>query len=201
MITPAVIRMPVEDVERDNRAHTRHDRVEDHQPADDSLTIDRIESGQNLKQTPAADELIAGDGQVGNDDGNGTEQTRGGVVPGLEDIGHRVLGYTAHSGRQVVDDGQTHPGAGTHPESGEAVPESPSRTRKQTPRSDPGADQGRHQKGGRHPPAGDHEVVLGLDLAPARDADKDEEEQIDADRPDVDHADLLSKQIKPIGQG
>ena len=61
----------VEDIQSDDGRHACHDGVEHHQNTDDDLAGIRADGsiGENGEQATAADKLIAGNGQVGDDNG------------------------------------------------------------------------------------------------------------------------------------
>ena len=74
-----------------------------------------------VEDVSAADELVAGDGGVGEQDGDDAEDAGGLVVAGLEQVGDGVLGEFAGAGRDEEDEQESGPSAGGLPEGDEAV--------------------------------------------------------------------------------
>ena len=74
-----------------------------------------------MEDVSAADELVAGDGGVGEEDGDDAEDAGGLVVAGFEQVGDGVLREAAGAGGDEVDEGEAGPSSGGLPERGEAV--------------------------------------------------------------------------------
>ena len=74
-----------------------------------------------MEDVSAADELVAGDGGVGEEDGDDAEDAGGLIVAGFEEVGDGELREAAGAGRDEVDEGEAGPSSGGLPECGEAV--------------------------------------------------------------------------------
>ena len=74
-----------------------------------------------VENVAAADELVAGDGGVGEEDGDDAEDAGGLVVAGFEQVGNGELGELAGAGRDEVDKQEPGPAAGPLPQSGKAM--------------------------------------------------------------------------------
>ena len=134
-------------------------------------------SGEDeVKDVPAADELVAGDGGVGKEDGDDAEDAGGLVVAGLEQVGDGVLGEVAGSRRDEVDESEARPSSGRRPKSRKAVTVAVLGRGEERAGADPGTEQSEDQHEGGEGAAGDEVVGLGLDLAETRQRDGEQGE-------------------------
>jgi len=139
-----------------------------------------------VEDVSAADELVAGDGGVGEEDSNDTEDAGGLVVASFEQIGDGVLGEAAGARGDEVDEGQAGPAAGGRPKGSEAVAVGVLRTAEQGAGADPGTEQGEDEDEGREGAAG-HEIVgAGLDLAEACERDGEQSEDDEGENKSVE---------------
>ncbi len=74
-----------------------------------------------VEDVAAADELVAGDGGVAEEDGDDAEDAGGLVVAGFEEVGDGVLGEFAGTGGDEVDEEEAGPSSTALPEGCEAV--------------------------------------------------------------------------------
>ena len=74
-----------------------------------------------MQHVAAALELIAGDADVGKENGEGAEHARRLVVAGLKQVGQRELRELARARRDEIDEQQAKPSAGRLPQRGESV--------------------------------------------------------------------------------
>ena len=82
--------------------------------------------GNDAENPAATPELVGGDGDVGQDYGQGTQQACGGVIAFLQEIGHGVFGDAPHPAGDKISHRQSHPGAEGEPQHGQARPVSQS---------------------------------------------------------------------------
>src|ERR1039458_8282529 len=122
-----------------------------------------------MKDVAAALELVAGDGHVRDEDGDGAKDPRRLVVARLEEIGKRELGKLASTRRNKVDEQKPQPAAGRLPESGKAVFVGVLSASKERARADPRGEQREHENNGGERAASDQVVGLGLDAEGAED--------------------------------
>ena len=122
-----------------------------------------------MQHIAAALELVAGDGHVGKEDGDGAEHARSLVVARLKQVGQRELGKFPRTRRNKVDEQQTEPAAGRLPERGESVFVGVLSAGKEGARADPRSEQGEHKNHGRERAAGDQVIGLGFDADGAED--------------------------------
>ncbi len=107
-----------------------------------------------MQHVAAALELVAGDADVGKEDGNGAQHARRLVVAGFQKIGQRELREFARARRNEVDQQQPQPAPGRLPERGKAVLVGVLRPGEEAPRADPRGQQREHQHHGRQRPSG-----------------------------------------------
>ncbi len=134
-----------------------------------------------MEDVSAADELVGGDGGVGEEYGDDAEDARGLIVAGLEEVGDGVLGKLAGAGGDEVDEEEAGPAAGGLPEGGEAVFVGVFGSAKERAGADPGAEEGEDEDVGGEGAPGDEVVGLGFDLRDAGEGDGEEGEDDDAE--------------------
>ena len=115
-----------------------------------------------VQHVAAALELVAGDADVGEEDGDGAEDAGGLVIACFEEVGQRELRKAAGARGDEVDEEQTEPATGRQPESGESVPVGIFSAGKERSRADPRGEQREDQHHGGERAAGDQVVGLGL---------------------------------------
>src|ERR1017187_2484634 len=144
--------------------HTRQRREGDHEGGDDVHAGLLIERGEDEVQDDAAAlELVAGDDRVRNDDGDGGQHARGGVVARLQQIGHGELREAPRTSGDDGDQDQSDPAASRHPQRREAVLVSVLGAGEEAARADPGGEQGEDQHRPSELAAGHQEIGLVLD--------------------------------------
>ena len=124
-----------------------------------------------MQDVAAADELIAGDRGVGEEDGDDAEHARGLVVARFEQVGDGELRELAGARSDEVDEQQTGPSAGGLPQRGEAVLVGVLCAAEQRAGADPTGEQREDENERRKRAAGDEVVGLGLYLAEPRERD------------------------------
>ena len=139
-----------------------------------------------VEDVSAADELVAGDGGVGEEDGDDAEDAGGLVVAGFEQVGDGVLGEAAGARGDEVDEGEAGPSSGGLPEGGEAVAVGVFGAAEQRAGADPGAEQGEDEDEGGEGATGDEVVGAGVDLAQARERDGEQGEDDDGEHDGVE---------------
>ena len=140
-----------------------------------------------VQDVSAADELVAGDGGVGEEDGEDAEDAGGLVVAGFEQVGDGVLGEAAGARGDEVNEGEAGPASGGLPEGGEAVAVGVFGAAEQRAGADPGAEQGEDEDEGGQGASGDEVVGAGVDLAQAgeRDGEQGEDDEGEDDGVEV----------------
>ena len=116
-----------------------------------------------VEDVSAALELIAGDADVGEEDGDGAKDAGGLVVAGFEQIGEGKTRETPGARSDEVDKQQADPAAGRLPESGETVAVGVFGSGKEGAGADPGSEKREDQDHGGQGAAGDEVVGLGFD--------------------------------------
>ncbi len=124
-----------------------------------------------VEDVAAADELVAGDGGVGEEDGDDAEDAGGLVVAGFEQVGDGELGELAGARRDEVDEREAGPSAAGLPEGGEAVSVGVFCAAEERAGADPAGEQGEDEDEGGEAAAGDEVVGLGSDLSEPRERD------------------------------
>ena len=127
-----------------------------------------------MQDVAAADELVAGDGRVGEEDGDYAQHARGLVVPRFEQVGNGELGELARAWSDEVNQQKPGPAAGGLPQSREAVIVGVFRTAQQGARAEPAREQREHQDEGAEAAPGDEVISLGLHAANAQQRDRQE---------------------------
>ena len=137
-----------------------------------------------MEDVAAADELVGGDGGVGEEDGDDAEDARGLVVAGFEEVWDGELGELAGAGGDEVDEQEAGPAAAALPERGEPVFVGVFGAAEEGAGTDPGAEQGEDEDKGGEGTAGNEVVGFGLDLGNAgeRNAKKSEDDEGENDR-------------------
>ncbi len=118
-----VARRPDEEVHVRDRRHPGDGGEDDNEACDQVAAQDGSdEVGEDeVQDVAAADELVAGDCGIGQDDGHDAEDAGGLAVAGFEQVGDGELGELAGAGRDKVDEQQPGPSSGALPERDEAV--------------------------------------------------------------------------------
>ena len=133
------------------------------------------------RMSPPPMNWYAGDGGVGEEDGDDAEDAGGLVVAGLEEVWDGELGELAGARGDEVDEQEAGPAAGGLPERGEAVFVGVFGAAEEGARADPGTEQGEDEDEGGQGAAGDEVVGLGLDLGDAGERDGEEGEYDDGE--------------------
>ena len=139
-----------------------------------------------MQHVAAALELIAGDADIGKENGESAEHARGLVVAGFEQIGQRELRKFASARRNEVDEQQAEPAAGRLPERGKAVAVGVFRPGKERSGADPRSEQREHKDEGRQRAAGDQVVGLGLHTGSAIECDGQQRNDNDGQNNDIE---------------
>jgi hypothetical protein len=92
-----------------------------------------------VEDVSAADELVAGDGGVGEEDGDDAEDAGGLVVAGFEEVGDGVLGEVTGARGDEVNESEASPSSSSLPERSESVLVCVFRAAEQRAGADPGA--------------------------------------------------------------
>ena len=129
-----------------------------------------------MEDVPAADELIAGDGGVGEEDGDDAEDAGGLIVACFEQIGDCELGELAGAGRDEVDEQKPSPAAASLSESSKAMLIGVFRTCEERAGANPGRQESEHKNEGGKRAAGDEVVRFGFHLAEATEGDTEKGE-------------------------
>ena len=134
-----------------------------------------------MEDVSATDELVAGDGGVGEEDGDDAEDAGGLVVAGFEEVGDGELGELAGAGGDEVDEEQAGPAAGGLPEGGEAVFIGVFGASEKGAGADPGAEEGEDEDVGREGASGYEVVGFGFDLGDAGERNPEEGDDDEAE--------------------
>ncbi len=127
-----------------------------------------------VEDVAAADELVAGDGSVGKEDGDDAEDAGSLTVAGFEEVGDGVLGEFACARGDEVDEQKPGPSATALPEGYEAVFVGVLGTTEEGAGADPAGEQGEDEDEGGQGATGDEIVGLRLDLAETGEGDREE---------------------------
>ena len=177
------------DVHIRDRAHTRDGSEENDEAGEEIFAEIRADDGgeDEVENVAAADELVTGDGGVGEEDGNHAEDASGLVVPGFEQVGNRELGELAGAGRDEVDKQEPGPATGPLPQSSKAMFIGIFCTGEKRARANPGRQKGEDEDKGWKRASGHQVVSFGLHLAKAteRDNKKSEDDEAKDDRVEV----------------
>ena len=146
-------------VQISHRGHAGGRGKENHEAGDDVHAGGLFNLGEDeVKNVAAADELVAGDDDAGDYDGDAAKDSGGGIVPGLQQIGNGELGEAAGAAGNEGNQNEAQPTAGGLPERGETIAVGVFGAAKQAARADPGREQREDQHGPRESAAGQHEV-------------------------------------------
>ena len=127
-----------------------------------------------MEDVAAADELVAGDGGVGEEDGDDAEDAGGLIVAGFEEVGDGELGEFAGARGDEVDEQKAGPSAAALPEGYEAVFIGVFGASEEGAGADPAGEQGEDEDEGGQGAAGDEIVGFRLDLAETGERDREE---------------------------
>src|SRR6185437_2469881 len=93
-----------------------------HERGEDALALDSRDGWEDeVQDVAAADELVAGDGCIGEENGQDTKHARGLVVARLQQIGDGELRELSGPWSDEIDERETSPSARGLPQGGEAV--------------------------------------------------------------------------------